>query len=262
MSQPPQVLYEVTERVGVITLNRPEALNAFGGTMRDDLLALLRRAEADGSVRCIVITGAGKAFCAGGDIASMAELQASGDVATISRRMQIGGEIVTMLRSLPKPVIAAINGAAAGAGMNLALACDIRLATNSARFAESFVRIGLVPDWGGTHLLTRLVGTAKAMELMMTGDRIDATEAARLGIINKALPDERFRDEVMAFARRLARGPAETLAHIKSTTYASAGGTLSHALAAEQKAQEALFLSADAREGMRAFLDKREPQFS
>ncbi len=258
----PQVLYEVAERVGVITLNRPEALNAFGGTMREDLLALLRRAEADNHVRCIVITGAGKAFCAGGDIAGMTDLQAKGDVVTISQRMQIAAEIVTMLRSLPKPVIAAVNGAAAGAGMNLSLACDIRLAASSARFAQSFVRIGLVPDWGGTYLLTRLVGTAKAMELMMTGDRIDAAEAARLGIVNHVFPDECFRDEVMALAQRLARGPAETLAHIKRATYAAAAGTLSEALDTEKAAQEALFLSENAREGMRAFLGKREPQFS
>jgi 2-(1,2-epoxy-1,2-dihydrophenyl)acetyl-CoA isomerase len=243
-------------------LNRPEALNAFGGTMREDLLATLRRAEADEQVRCIVITGSGKAFCAGGDIPGMAALQAEGDVATISHRMDVGAEVVTMLRSLPKPVIAAVNGAAAGAGINLALACDIRLAANSARFAESFVRIGLVPDWGGTYLLTRLVGTAKAMELMMTGDRIGAADAARLNIVNHVFPDESFCDEVRAFALRLARGPAETLAHIKRATYTAAEGTLADALNAEKAAQEALFLSTNAREGINAFLDKREPKFT
>jgi 2-(1,2-epoxy-1,2-dihydrophenyl)acetyl-CoA isomerase len=192
----------------------------------------------------------------------MTDLQAKGDVDTISHRMELGAEIVKMLRSLAKPVIAAVNGAAAGAGVNLALACDIRLAASSARFAQSFVRIGLVPDWGGTYLLTRLVGTAKAMELMMTGDRIDAAEAARLGIVNHVIPDERFRDEAFAFAQRLARGPAETLAHIKQATYAAATGTLAEALDTEKAAQEALFLSENAREGMRAFLGKREPQFS
>ena len=162
----PQVLYEVSDRVGVVTLNRPEVMNAFGGSMREDLFSLLRRAAADTDVRCVAITGAGKAFCAGGDIAGMAELQARGDGTTVPQRMKIGAQVVELIRSMPKPVIAAVNGAAAGAGMNLALACDMRFAAESARFSESFVKIALVPDWGGTHLLTRLVGTAKAIEFI------------------------------------------------------------------------------------------------
>ncbi len=256
-----QILYEVSDRVGVITLNRPEVMNAFGGTMREDLLTLLQQAKADKTVRCVVITGAGKAFCAGGDIASMAEMQAKNDGSVIPQRMKTGVQVVNLIRSMAKPVIAAVNGAAAGAGINLALACDMRFAAESARFSESFVKIALVPDWGGTYLLTQLVGTAKAMELMMTGDRIDAAEALRIGILNRVIPNDTFREEVLTFARQLASGPAETLAHIKRATYIGATGTLSDALQYEEQAQDTLFLAEDAREGMRAFLEKRAAKF-
>jgi 2-(1,2-epoxy-1,2-dihydrophenyl)acetyl-CoA isomerase len=163
---------------------------------------------------------------------------------------------------MAKPVIAAVNGAAAGAGVNLALACDMRFAAQSAHFSESFVKIALVPDWGGTYLLTQLVGTAKAMELMMSGNRIDAAEALRIGIVNRVLPDDTFLEDVVIFARQLASGPANTLAHIKRATYIGAIGTLSDALQYEEQAQESVFLSDDAREGMRAFLEKRAPRFS
>jgi 2-(1,2-epoxy-1,2-dihydrophenyl)acetyl-CoA isomerase len=260
--QRPQVHYEVSERIGTITLDRPEAMNAFGGTMREDLLAHLKRASADPSVRCVVITGTGKAFSAGGDIASMTELQARNDISVIQQRMQIGSEVIACIRSAPKAVVAAINGAAAGAGLNLALACDMRLAAASARFAASFVKIGLVPDWGGTWLLTRLVGTAKAMELMMSGDRFEADEALRLGLVNQVYPDASFRQEVQAFAVRLAAGPAATLAAIKRAAHAGATGTLEESLGLEAETQCALFLSDDAREGMRAFVEKRSPKFS
>lgn len=257
-----QILYDVTEGVGTVTLNRPEAMNAFGGTMREDVLRLLRQAEGDSRVRCVVITGAGKAFCAGGDIASMAELQAREDTAVISQRMDVGADVVHLLRAMPKPVIAAINGAAAGAGLNLALACDMRLAAESAKLSASFVKIALVPDWGGTYLLTRLVGTAKAMELMMTGDRLTAADALRLGLVNRVIADTAFREQAMSFARQLASGPIATLAHIKRATYLGATGHLSESLATEAQAQTSLFLSDDAREGMRAFLEKRSPRFS
>ena len=256
-----QILYEITDRVGTLTLNRPEVMNAFGGTMREDLLQMLRQAEADKNVRCVVITGAGRAFCAGGDIASMAEMQAKNEASVIPQRMKVGGQVVNLIRSMAKPVIAAVNGAAAGAGVNLALACDMRFAAQSAHFSESFVKIALVPDWGGTYLLTQLVGTAKAMELMMSGNRIDAAEALRIGIVNRVIPDDTFREDVIIFARQLASGPANTLAHIKRATYIGATGTLSDALKYEEQAQESVFLSDDAREGIRAFLEKRTAKF-
>jgi 2-(1,2-epoxy-1,2-dihydrophenyl)acetyl-CoA isomerase len=255
------ILYEVTDRIGTITLNRPDVMNAFGGTMREDLLARLQDAEHDPIVRCLIITGAGNAFCAGGDIASMVEMQSKNDASILKQRMSLGGKVVQFIRRMSKPVIAAINGAAAGAGMNLALACDIRFGSERARFAESFVKIGLVPDWGGHYLLTQLVGTSRALELIMTGDRIDAEEAYRLGIINRIFPHDSFQEEVRNFARRLADGPAETLAQIKRGVYIGATETLAETLAHEEQAQGAVFLSADAREGMRAFLEKRAPQF-
>lgn len=255
------ILYAVADRLGTITLNRPEVMNALGGTMREDLLASLEQAERDPEVRCVIITGAGAAFCAGGDIASMVEMQNRNDASVLAQRMTLGGKVVQFIRQMTKPVIAAINGAAAGAGMNLALACDIRYGSDRARFAESFVKIGLVPDWGGHYLLTQLVGTSRALELIMTGDRIDAEEAYRLGLINRIFPHDSFSEEVRKFATRLAEGPAETLAQIKRGVYLGATGTLAETLAHEEQAQASVFLSADAREGMRAFLEKRAPQF-
>ncbi len=255
------ILYTVADRLGTITLNRPEVMNALGGTMREDLLASLEQAEHDPDVRCVIITGAGSAFCAGGDIASMVDMQNRNDASVLAQRMTLGGKVVQFIRQMTKPVIAAINGAAAGAGMNLALACDIRYGSDRARFAESFVKIGLVPDWGGHYLLTQLVGTSRALELIMTGDRIDAEEAYRLGLINRIFPHDSFLEEVRKFAARLAEGPAETLAQIKRGVYLGATGTLAETLAHEEQAQAGVFLSADAREGMRAFLEKRAPQF-
>jgi 2-(1,2-epoxy-1,2-dihydrophenyl)acetyl-CoA isomerase len=255
------IVYEVADRISVITLNRPEVMNAFSDAMREQLLERLQQGENDPAVGCVMITGAGKAFCAGGDVASMAELQAQNDTTVIERRMAIGAKIVQSIRQMRKPVIAAVNGAAAGAGSNLALACDMRLGSDRARFAESFVKIGLVPDWGGLSLLTRLVGTSKALELMMTGDLIDATEALRLGILNRVFAHETFLAEVFNFARQLAAGPAETIARIKQGVYMGAEATLEAVLVYERQAQSAVFLSADAREGMRAFLEKRSPVF-
>ena len=256
-----RILSQVSDRVACITLNRPEVLNAFEGTMREELLAALERAADDGAVRCVMITGAGRAFCAGGDIASMAELQADNNDAVIKDRMVVGGRIIRLIRGMPKPVIAAVNGAAAGAGMNLALGCDLRLGADTARFAESFVKIGLVPDWAGFSSLPRLVGTAKALELMLTGERLDAAEALRLGLLNRVYPHDSFRAEALDFARRVAAGPPQTLAHIKRGVYLGASAGLDETLGYEHDSQAELFLSADAREGMRAFLEKRPPEF-
>lgn len=258
---PDQVLTEVVDHVAVLTLNRPEVLNAFSDTMRGQLLGQLERVSSDARVGCVVITGAGKAFCAGGDIASMVTLQDQNSTAVLEQRMTLGSQVVQLVRRMPQPVIAAVNGAAAGAGANLALGCDLRLGSERALFAESFVRIGLVPDWGGFFFLPRLVGTAKALELMLTGDRITAEEALRLGLLNQVYPADRFWEDVLAFARRLAAGPTQSLAGIKAGVYLGATTSLEESLAYEHRAQKAAFLSDDAREGMRAFLDKRPPQF-
>ena len=255
------VLFEISSGVAVITLNRPQVMNAFGGTMREDLLGRLEAVASDPRVGCVVITGAGNAFCAGGDIASMAALQAADDVAPIAQRMEIGAAVVQRIRSMPQPVIAAVNGAAAGAGLNLALACDFRHASEAAKFSASFVKIGLIPDWAGHYLLTRLVGTAQAMELMMTGERLEAAEALRLGLVNRVWPTAALMDSVMQRAQALASGPRDAIAAIKQGTYLGSTGTLEAVLAFEKEHQCRLFLGGDAREGMQAFLDKRSPVF-
>ncbi|MEN9726690.1 MAG: 1,2-epoxyphenylacetyl-CoA isomerase [Pseudomonadota bacterium] len=256
-----QIRYEVSEHIATITLDRPEVMNAFGGTMREDLLARLEEAATDPGVRCLIITGAGKAFCAGGDVASMAELQARDDTTVLTTRMRAAARLISFLREIPKPVIAAVNGAAAGAGMNLALACDLRYAAASAKFSEAFIRIGLVPDWGGHFLLTELVGPARALELIMSGDRIDARDAERLGIVNACFSDEDFTTEVRKKARMFAAAPAAAIAAIKQGVRRALRGSLEDTLQYEMEAQERVFLSADAREGMRAFLEKRAPRF-
>ncbi|MDG2111130.1 MAG: enoyl-CoA hydratase-related protein [Actinomycetota bacterium] len=256
------ILTEVRDGVGVATFNRPEVMNAFTDDMRWELLAALEGFSVDDGVRCIVLTGAGRAFCAGGDIASMAALQDDDDLNVIQDRMRAAAKVVHLLAEVPKPTIAAVNGAAAGAGMNVALACDMRVGSDRALFSESFVKIGLVPDWGGFRSLTQFVGTAKAMELMMTGDRVDAAMAERLGLMNHVYPHETFEEQWRAFAHRLAQGPAGTLAQIKSGVHIGANGTLDDALAHEYDAQSEVFLSPDAREGMRSFLEKRPPEFT
>lgn len=255
------VLYATAERVATITLNRPQVSNALAGTMREDIFAHLRQAEQDAEVGAVVITGAGQAFCAGGDIANMIELQARDDAAPITARTGVAAALIQFLRAMSKPVLAAINGAAAGGGMNLALACDMRFGSPHTRFSASFVKIGLVPDWGGHYFLTRLVGTSQAMELMMLGTSIDADEARRLGIINCIFPAETFLAEVVARAQRLAHGPAAALAAIKRGVYLGAEQPLASTLAYEQQVQTELFLEPDAREGMRAFIEKRQPSF-
>ena len=256
-----QILFDVTNHVATITLNRPEAMNALAGDMRDRLLGILSGYADDPDVRCVVLTGAGRAFCAGGDIAAMANWQENSDTSVLESHLGTVEKVVTLLRTMPQPVIAAVNGPAAGGGMNMALACDIRLGCEKTLFSESFVKIGLIPDWAGFGSLTELVGAAKAMELMMTGERIRAEEAHRLGLLNQLYPMDTFRDDVQAFAKTLASGPPQALAAIKRGVYAAANASLAEVLAFERKNQLELILSDDSREGMRAFLEKRAPKF-
>jgi 2-(1,2-epoxy-1,2-dihydrophenyl)acetyl-CoA isomerase len=258
---PQEILSDVQEGVATITLNRPEVMNAFSDDMRRALHDALTTMSGRDDVGCIVITGAGRAFCAGGDIASMAGLQDNNDTQVVAARIAESGRVLERIRAARQPVLAAVNGAAAGAGINLALACDIRLASSAAVFSESFVKIGLAPDWGGYQSLTRLAGTAKAMELMMTGERFDAAEAYRLGLVNRVIPAENFMGEVEAFARRLAKGPRATLEVIKRGVYLGESATPAEVLEYENRTQGDLFLSSDAREGMRAFMEKRTPRF-
>lgn len=257
-----EILFGVEDYVGTITLNRPEARNAFGDNTRKLLLEELVSAENNPAVRCVIITGAGKAFAAGGDIKSMREQQKNEESKTITARMQTAGEVVTLIRKMSKPVIAAINGPAAGGGLNLALSCDLRYAAESAFFLQSFVKIGLCPDWGGHYFLTQLVGTAKALELFTFGEKLEAQDAMRLGLVNDVYPQPQFMQKVRARAIQLANAPSDAIAAIKHCTYYANTNSLEDTLRLEQRTQARLLLSSNAREGMQAFIDKRTPNFN
>jgi len=195
---------DIDEQSGIvtITLNRPEKLNAFSGHMRRDLAEALEEAGSDRSVRVVVITGAGRAFCAGGDVAFMAELIERQDAEEFARLLGAAQRVITSIREMTKPVIAAINGPASGAGCNLALACDLRIASTNATFSQSFVKVGLHPDWGGTYFLPRLVTPNKACELFFLGEVIDAEEAWRLGIVNRVVKPEELNAVTQEIAKR------------------------------------------------------------
>jgi 2-(1,2-epoxy-1,2-dihydrophenyl)acetyl-CoA isomerase len=256
------LLYEVKDGIATLTLNRPERLNALGDTLREDLLDGVTRASQDADVRVIVLTGAGKGFCSGGDVKAMNENKERGAgrplVEKVAPRRDRG---VLALREAPKPVIAAVNGAAAGAGFNIALCCDIRLASTAAKFSQAFVRRGLHPDWGGTYFLPRVVGVAKACELIWTGDVIDAEQALRLGIVSAVHPPEELLPATYALARKIADGPPIAIRLAKRAIYHSLETDLRKALEFETYAQNICFDTEDAREGIRAFVDKRAPVF-
>lgn len=261
-ASPPAVLLDVTDGVAVVTLNRPDKLNAFAGDMRERMVEALDRVAADRAVRVLVITGAGKGFCSGGDVQHMVELKvrAAGFDALLPL-LEAGRAIVTRLAALEIPVLAAVNGVAAGAGCNLALACDVRLASSEARFGETFVRIGLHPDWGGTYHLPRLAGTAAALDLCWTGDLVGADEALRLGIVQRVYPAAEFEARWREYAARLAAAPATSVRAAKRTLRASNERTLSQCLDAEVAAQSACWASADSDEGLAAFVAKRAARF-
>lgn len=251
----------VSESICRITLDRPEKLNAFSGTMREDLLAALRAAEADPAVRCVVITGAGRAFCSGGDVEFMASLQRDGDEERFRGLLEAGRNIIVTIASMTRPVVAAVNGVAAGAGCNLALACDLRIASEHARFSESFVRIGLHPDWGGTFTLPRRVGRSRAFELMATGRMIDAEEALRIGLVDRVVPEGELAAETDVLAAALAAAPPLAIAGLKRALAASEENGLDAQIALETEQQLRCFRSKDAAEGMAAFFEKRKPAF-
>jgi len=252
---------ETQDLVTTITLDRPDKLNAFSGTMREDLLAALLAADADGATRALVLTGAGRAFCAGGDVDAMAGMQKAADTASFGKLLDAGAAIVTAIAELSKPVIASVNGVAAGAGCNLALACDYRIASETAKLGETFVRIGLHPDWGGTWLLPRLVGRGRALELLMTGRIVEAAEALAIGMVDRVVPAAELAAETSKLARAIADGPPIALAGIKRALRASETNTLRAQLALESEHQLQAFSSNDAAEGMAAFFAKRPTRF-
>jgi enoyl-CoA hydratase/carnithine racemase len=255
---------QIAEADGIttITLNRPERLNAFVGHMRRDLAEALEHAGSDRNVRVVIITGAGRGFCAGGDIAFMAELMQRRDAEEFSRLLGAGRRVILAIRQMTKPVIASINGPASGAGCNLALACDLRIATNTATFSQSFAKVGLHPDWGGTYFLPRLVTPNTACELFFLGDTIDAAEALRLGIVNQVVAPEDLETATLQLAERLRTAPPIALAAAKHAVYMSQAAELDEMLRYETEAQLRCFDSDDGHEGVQAFLEKREPRFT
>ncbi|MEU6757991.1 enoyl-CoA hydratase-related protein [Streptomyces sp. NPDC046685] len=264
------VLHRLDGNVAWITLNRPEALNAVTPAQRERVIALLADASADPAVRAVVITATGKGFCAGADLRgaptgpgtpapAAAGDRVAGDVA---RMIRLGAQrLITAVLDCEKPVLAAVNGTAAGIGAHLALACDLVIAAEPARFIEVFVRRGLVPDGGGAYLLPRLVGPQKAKELMFFGDAVPAAEAERLGLVNKVVPAEELEATARAWAERLAQGPTRAIALAKQLVNASLDADRATALAAEASAQEINMTTADANEGVASFVERRTPKY-
>ncbi|KOV66423.1 enoyl-CoA hydratase/isomerase family protein [Streptomyces sp. MMG1121] len=252
---------ERSEQVARLTLNRPEALNALTPALRDRLIDVLAEASADPEVRAVVLTGTGRGFCAGADLRGGpgGGDRVAGDVARVLR---VGAQrLICAVLDCEKPVIAAVNGTAAGLGAHLALACDLVLAAESARFIEVFVRRGLVPDAGGAHLLPRLLGPHRAKELMFFGDALPAPDALRLGLVNRVVPDEELAKTAREWAARLATGPTRALALTKHLVNTSLDADRATAFAAEAWAQEINMTTEDAQEGLRAFLERRSPEF-
>jgi 2-(1,2-epoxy-1,2-dihydrophenyl)acetyl-CoA isomerase len=252
------VLVSLDAGVLALTLNRPEKLNAFNPEMHKLMRGALERALDDAAVRAVLLTGAGRGFCAGQDLSERNVNE------PLDLSVSLGSNynpLVRRLRALPKPVVCAVNGAAAGAGANIALACDIVLAARSAFFVQSFAKLGLVPDSGGSYFLPRLVGTARAMGLALLGERLSAEDAERWGLIWKALDDARLMDEARELARRLAAGPTKGYGLVKKAIYASPGNSLDAQLDLERDLQREAGFSADYREGVAAFLQKRTPNY-
>jgi 2-(1,2-epoxy-1,2-dihydrophenyl)acetyl-CoA isomerase len=245
-----------SDAVATITLNRPEKLNAFFGSMREDLLQALQAAENDVDVRAVVITGAGRAFCAGGDVDFMSNLQQTNDLAAFRALLDAGSEIILQIASMSKPVIASINGVAAGAGCNLALACDYRIASDQARMSESFIRIGLHPDWGGTWLLPRLIGRGRAFELCATGRIVEAAEALQIGMVDRVVPASELAAETEKLARALASVSPVALSHIKRALEVADTNDLRTQLDVETDHQLDCFQSDEAKARIGAFVRK------
>lgn len=258
------ILHRTDGNVSWITLNRPEAMNALTWAQRDRIIELLAAASADPAVRAVVITATGKGFCAGADLRGSGTGTGTGDrvAGDVARMIRLGAQrLITAVLDCEKPVLAAVNGTAAGIGAHLALACDLVIAAETARFIEVFVRRGLVPDGGGAYLLPRLVGPQKAKELMFFGDAVPAAEAARLGLVNKVVPAEELEQTAREWAERLAQGPTRAIAMTKQLVNASLDGDRATALAAEATAQEINMTTADANEGVASFVERRTPKY-
>lgn len=249
--------FEIIDGVAVITLNRPDKLNSFDNSMGSNVQTALDHCMENDEVRCVLLTGAGRGFCAGQDLE-----EAISGIAEIEEHVETKyNPIVRKIRAIEKPVIAAVNGVAAGAGANLAYCCDIVLATESAKFIQSFVNIGLIPDTGGTYFLPRLVGLHRASVLMMLGEKMTAEEAKDLGLVYKVFPDGELMNGAMELAKRMAQMPTRGIGLTKKALNYSLGNTLDEQLAVERDLQGMAGRTSDNTEGINAFLEKRKPVF-
>lgn len=253
------ILMEKNGAVVTLTLNRPQALNSLDGQLVDEFAACLEDMAEKREVRALILTGSGKAFCAGGDLAYMREKSA--DPPSLQNFIGQVGDLVRRLHHFYCPTVAMVNGVAAGAGANLALACDLIYCASSARFGQSFAKVGLIPDAGGHYFLPRAVGLAKAKELMFTGRLVGASEALEIGLVNQVVDDEHLKQAVMDLVAELAAGPPLALAAVKRNLNLSLESTLDQVLALETAGQSLALLSEDGREGMAAFAEKRAPVF-
>jgi enoyl-CoA hydratase/carnithine racemase len=255
------IIFSTDRAIATLKLNRPDKLNAFGGPMREEILDALDRVAADDGIRVLIVTGEGRGFSAGGDIDHLKWLREQRDEAGFGHVLASGQEITRRMRCLPKPVIAAVNGPCAGAGFSFALGCDIRIASDAATFGASFARIGLHPDWGGSWLLPRLVGSARACELIFTGSMISAYEAERIGLVNRVVPHEDLMPAVFDLARKMLGCAPRVLRLAKDSIYRSLTTDLETAFAREIQVQTDCFYSDDFWEGLTAFKQKRSPEF-
>ncbi len=257
------LIENVKDGVAVLTLNRPDRLNAMSRPMLDGLLEALPRLAEDPAVGVIVLTGAGRGFCAGGDVKAMAEGNELGGQTMEEKAQALRARMETSrwLHEMPKPTIAMVRGPAAGAGLSLAMACDMRIASDTARLGTAFARVGYSGDFGGSYYLTQLVGTAKARELYFTADLLDAQQALALGLVNRVVADARLEDETMALASRLARGPRVAYRYMKRNMNAAESASLKEMLDLEAWHHTRTGMTEDHREAARAFVEKREPQF-
>jgi enoyl-CoA hydratase/carnithine racemase len=255
------IIFSTDGPIATIKLNRPEKLNAFGGPMREEILEVLDVVAADDRIRVLVVTGEGRGFSAGGDIDYLKQLRETKDEQGFRVVLATGQKITRTMRSLWKPVIAAVNGPCAGAGFSFALGCDMRIASEVASFGASFALIGLHPDWGGSWFLPRLVGSAKACELVFTGTMISAQEAEKIGLVNRVVPHDQLMPTVMALANKMAKNAPQVLRLAKESIYRSLSSDLETAFARESEVQRECFYSEDFLEGLTAFTEKRKAQF-
>lgn len=251
------ILVDKKDGIYTITLNQPKTLNALNMEMREEIYLALTESANDAEVKVIVITGAGRAFCSGGDIGTMGQFKPNQG----RKRLQNIQKITRAIWTMDKPVIAAVNGACAGAGMNIALCCDYIVANESAKFVQAFTKIGLVPDLGGFYLLPRRVGLQRAKELVLLAPTIDVKTAYEYGIVNKIVPDDNLLEEAYKVADKLAKGPSIAYALTKSLLNKSLDSDFEQALIDEAFAQDMLFMTDDFQEGIAAFKEKRKPEF-